>query len=163
MALSLVALTQQRVNNWSDAELAEFASRIPDDDRPFWKARPPSRAQLLDYARGEQTDRNAVNAQGELILPHPKVSQPINGAVVLDSGLLQLVALGRDFPDGSTKVHWVGPVDNQTLACAALVRDALIDRDRTSMFSHIPVVSWRNRLAQIAGVTVVGDRVTLVF
>lgn len=155
MALTLVVLTEQILAGITNPQLQAFADSIPAEDVPFWKARKPSRAILEDYVRGEQTDRNQ---EGE-----PKVAQPIHAGIVRDDGVPYAVALDRWYPDGSAKVHWVGRVNGQTLAALALVRDALIDAGRTSMFMWVPNAKLRDRVAQLPGVQIDGTKATLVF
>ncbi len=162
MALSLVVLTEQLLDGITDQQLLSFVASIPTADRPFWKARLPTRAQILDYVRGELTDRNAKDGNGDLIVPHPKVAQSLRAVLIRDDGVPYAVVCGRDYPSGATKVHWVGPVDARTLTALGLVRDALVSSGRTSMFMFIPNAKLRDRVAQLAGVTVTGSRANLV-
>lgn len=163
MALSLVVLTENLLAGITNPQLQAFADSIPAEDRPFWKERLPGLPILEDYVKGVQTDRNARDENGELILPHPKVAQPIHAGLIRDDATPYAMPLDRWYPDGSAKVHWVGRVNGQTLAALALVRDALIAAGRTSMFMWVPNANLRDRVAQLPGVQIDGTKATLVF
>lgn len=149
MTLTLAVLTETLLDGLTDRHLVDFAASVPDADRSTYKARMPTREQLVDYVRGEQTDRNAVDVDGMLVDPHPKVSQPIRAFLAADEGVSYAMVLCRDRLDGSTTAHWVGRHDWQTKAAVVLVRDALVGR---TMVVPAPSAKLAETLAVVEGV-----------